>query len=240
MIIDIDGRKCECEPGEILLAVAKRCGIFIPTLCHHEGLPGQGACRVCIVEAEDQKGRRTVVTACAFPVEQGYHFYVNSEKIKRERRLIYDLLAARAPERPGVASSIPPRFIRLDGEKCVLCGLCARACESVGTGAIATINRGTEKKVATPYDAPAADCIGCGSCAAVCPTEAIAVEETASTRTIWHKTFELTHCANCGAITGTREEREYAAQKSGGSPTALCESCRKKAMTDVLASTYGK
>ncbi|MBO4861957.1 MAG: (2Fe-2S)-binding protein, partial [Firmicutes bacterium] len=68
MIVTIDGRVCECEKGEFLLQVAKRNGIDIPTLCHHDGLPGQAACRVCLVEVKD--GARSQVTAsCVFPVD---------------------------------------------------------------------------------------------------------------------------------------------------------------------------
>ena len=52
MIITIDGKQCSCEKGEFLLQVARRNGIYIPTLCHHEALPGQGCCRVCIVEVD--------------------------------------------------------------------------------------------------------------------------------------------------------------------------------------------
>ena len=53
MIITIDGKQCSCENGEFLLQVARRNGIYIPTLCHHEALPGQGCCRVCIVEVDE-------------------------------------------------------------------------------------------------------------------------------------------------------------------------------------------
>ena len=42
----IDGKECTFEKGELLLQVAKRNGIEIPTLCHHEALPGLAACRL--------------------------------------------------------------------------------------------------------------------------------------------------------------------------------------------------
>ena len=38
MIIRIDGKECACEKGEFLLAIARRNGITIPTLCHHDSL----------------------------------------------------------------------------------------------------------------------------------------------------------------------------------------------------------
>ena len=42
MNITINGKICACEKGEFLLAVARRNGILIPTLCHHPALAGQG------------------------------------------------------------------------------------------------------------------------------------------------------------------------------------------------------
>lgn len=65
------------------------------------------------------------------------------------------------------------RFAPIEGEKCIMCGLCARACASLGTGAISTVMRGTSKKISTPYDEPSSACIGCLSCAKICPTRAI-------------------------------------------------------------------
>ena len=82
-------------------------------------------------------------------------------------------------------------------------------------------------------------CVGCGSCASVCPTDAIPLTETADTRTIWGKTFRLVRCAHCGAVIGTAEELALAAQKTGEEPEKLCERCRKAALAQVLAHTYG-
>jgi NADH dehydrogenase/NADH:ubiquinone oxidoreductase subunit G len=245
VIINIDGRDCSCVKGEYLLDVAKRNGIYIPTFCHNEGLRGRASCRVCIVETESG-GRRDVVTACIFPVEHEMNVYTNSEKIKKQRRMILTLLSARAPEADNVAmmlgqagGAVPERFIRLKGEKCIMCGLCAQACESVGAGAIATVSRGTDKKVSTPYDEAPERCIGCAGCAAVCPTDVIGVSEDENTRTIWNKTFTLIKCEKCGKTVGTREEIAFAAEKAGMEPAKLCGECRKKAMADVFAKAFG-
>lgn len=245
MTITIDGKSCECERGEYLLDIAGRNGIVIPSLCHHGGLPGQGCCRVCIVETET-RGRRNIVTACVYPVEQECSVFTNSDRVKRQRGMILALLHARAPESTEVALLCElygapeyERFAVKSGEKCILCGLCVKACESLGTGAISTVNRGVEKAVSTPYDEPSADCAGCGSCAGVCPTGAITVDEDDSSRTIWGKTFPLQMCGRCGKPAGTREELELAAKKAGSEPSPLCGECRRKAVADAMAAAYG-
>ena len=123
--------------------------------------------------------------------------------------------------------------------KCILFGLCARACSELSVGAISTVNRGVTKEVATPYHDESPVCVGCGSCASVCPTGAIELTETATTRTIWGKTFALVRCAKCGAVLGTAEELALAAKKAGQETETLCERCRKVALSQVLAHTYG-
>ena len=67
-------------------------------------------------------------------------------------------------------------FILRDPNKCVLCGLCVRACaEIIGAAALGFADRGFET-VVTPAFGDAlsgTDCVSCGQCIAVCPTGAM-------------------------------------------------------------------
>ncbi len=234
--ITIDGKICTAEHGEFLWDVAKRNGIHIPALCRSDYFEEHRACcRVCIVEVI-ARGRSKVVTSCVYPIEGECEVLSNSPKIRRERGLIMALLAARAPESDNMKSmarfmgeDVDYRRLKpLDAGKCILCGRCVQACESMGAGSIATVNRGTEKEINTPYGAANDACIGCLSCAKVCPTDAIAYSEDDETRTIWYRSFELVHCAQCGALMGTKEMLEF----------DTCDACRKNAIADALAETY--
>jgi NADH dehydrogenase/NADH:ubiquinone oxidoreductase subunit G len=241
MEIIINGKTCVCEKGEFLWKVARRNGIDIPTLCHHEGLPEQGCCRVCIVEVVE-KGRSKVVVSCVYPVERPCEVYTDNELIREERAVILMLLRKRAPESAEIQALCEKygavetdRFKPLDGEKCILCGLCVRACASLGTGAISTVNRGITKMISTPYEEPNLDCLGCASCAFVCPTGAIAFTDEDGVRSIWGRDFPLVRCQSCHAPIGTEQELAYAARRLGAPKEALCVSCRKKKISDVLA-----
>ena len=244
MTVTIDGKICQCEPGEYILEIASRNGIKIPALCHHEGMPGQGCCRVCVVEVETN-GRSSVVTACNYPIERECKIFTDNDRVVKNRRMTLSLLRARAPESAEIArlceaygAPARPRFVDRPGEKCVLCGLCVKACQSLGTGAISTVSRGVDKAVSTPYGEPSAVCVGCAACAAVCPAGAIASKDEGAKRTIWNKTFFLAACKKCGARFGTVFELRRAAAKSGADVPTLCESCRKKAITGVMAEIY--
>ena len=244
MNIIIDGKTCTCEKGEFILTVARRNGIPIPTLCHHDALAGQASCRLCIVEVEE-KGKRKVVVSCVYPINSECEVFTNSEKIRKERGIILSFLRARAPESEEIkllwemyGAPSTERYVKVDNEKCVMCGLCAKACAELSVGAISTVNRGVTKEIATPYHEPSSVCVGCGSCARICPTGAITLEETADTRTIWGKTFDLVKCSKCGAVIGTAEEIATAAERVGLEPDTLCDDCRKEALAKVLADTY--
>ena len=213
MIITIDGKQCSCEKGEYLLHVARRNGIYIPTLCHHEALPGQGCCRVCIVEVDEGKGPKIVVS-CVYPVERECTVSTDSDKVRSQRGIILSLLYKRAPDSELIAQmcthyGAPPleRLKPVDSGKCILCGLCTRACAELSVGAISTVNRGVTKEVATPYHDESPVCVGCGSCASVCPTDAIPLTETADTRTIWAR--PLPWCGAPGAARSSARRRSW-------------------------------
>ena len=253
--IRINGKPYDAEKGEYIMNVARRNKIVIPSFCHHDALPGLGCCRLCVVEVKEGK-KRGVVVSCVYPVSAHCEVFTETEKIQGIRRTILSMLRGRAPEGSRIASlcrmyGVPqesrytyaPPAGRLNAA-CILCGLCVEACSKLGTGAISAVGRGTGKKISSPFDEPSADCVGCGSCAAVCPTGAIECSEAKGVRAIWGKAFELAVCKHCGTPFATKEELALAAQRysekdADSSAVELCETCRRKKSSEVLAKTFG-
>ena len=67
-------------------------------------------------------------------------------------------------------------YFTRDTDKCILCGLCVRACEEVtGRGVLGLVDRGFDTTVQPAMGLPLnqADCMSCGLCVSVCPTGAL-------------------------------------------------------------------
>lgn len=176
----INDREVSGAEGWTVLEVAREHGIDIPTLCHHGAVEPSGACRLCMVEVHD--GRRSrVVASCLYPIAPSLKVTTDSDRIKNVRRWVLQMLLDDHPgsERLQALARTygvsPSRFKSSNYEDyCILCGLCVRACDEVaGVGSLSFGNRGVKREVTTSYHEPSPDCIGCGTCLYVCPTEAM-------------------------------------------------------------------
>jgi len=160
-----------------ILKAAREHNIHIPTLCSNDGLEPYGACRLCVVEVKNGS-MTTLETSCTYPVQNGIEVTTDSAEVIKARTLVLELLLARCPNvkiiqelaaEYGIAKA--GEHLTMENEYCILCGLCVRAChEVVQAGAISFAGNGIGKKVDSPFGQEAEECIGCGSCAFVCPT----------------------------------------------------------------------
>ena len=193
--ITIDDRRLEFQPPLTILEAARKLGIKIPTLCHNDHLTPYGGCRVCLVEVAGA-GRGRLLPSCATPAEDGMSVITASPRVTEARQFIIQLLLSRAPDSPEllaiarslgvnpagpldtVAEYLLVRAPRREPTRCILCALCVRACAQVPERhALSLSKRGIERKAVSPFGKVAETCIGCGSCAYVCPTKTVKVEE---------------------------------------------------------------
>lgn len=208
----IDGRTVEFTDEPNVLAVIRKAGIDIPTLCYHSELSVYGACRLCTVENE----RRKTFASCSEPPRDGMIVYTNTPRLMKYRKLILELLLAAhcrdcttciksgecqlqaLAHRMGVETIrfentkeqhpldfSSPSIVR-DPNKCILCGDCVRMCDNVqSVNAIDFAYRGTRALVTPAFNKKIAetDCVNCGQCRVVCPTGAISIHT--NTDTVW-------------------------------------------------------
>ena len=236
--LTIDDKVVEAEEGSTILDVANQAGIHIPNLCYHESLSAVGSCRVCAVEIVTN-GKSELTTACTYPVEAGLEVRTTSEKVTEARKLAVELLLAQHPHSAKIQElaqklGIEQPSFALKEQECILCELCVRACrEIVGADAITFIAQGKDRNTDEASVVHSVEkCIGCDSCAYICPTEAITVEDVDDTRIINTPSgkleFKLKKCKVCGKYWAPEKQIEYIAKISGTSPEEydICPDCR--------------
>lgn len=156
--LHIDGHPVAARDDKTILEVAQENEIFIPTLCHFNGLSEVGSCRLCLVEV---KGFSRPVPACSYRVAEGMEVVTQSDLLTEYRRTILELLFAEGSHVCSVCVSngqcelqalavklgldhltMPYRFPRrqvdasherfvIDRNRCILCTRCVRACDEV-------------------------------------------------------------------------------------------------------------
>jgi bidirectional [NiFe] hydrogenase diaphorase subunit len=236
--LTIDDKSVEIQEGATILQAAQQAGVFIPTLCYNEELSPAGACRVCAVEL-DQTPYLIIVAACNYPAAEGMKVSTKSEKAIKARKMAVEVLMAQHPHSEKITKLAQalgisePRF-SVKSDECILCRLCVRTCqEVVDAGAITFIAQGLEREnkeaqvVWTPEK-----CIACGSCAYICPTQAVTLNDNQGVRIINTPSvkmeFKLKACTKCGNFYAPEKQLAYMARvsKLPIEKFDLCPDCR--------------
>ncbi len=198
----LDGEEVTAAPGETIWQVAHRRGTEIPHLCHMSApdYRPDGNCRACMVEIE---GERVLAASCVREPSAGMSVATASERARRSRRMVFELLIADQPRRaaahdpasrfwgwadrigigdsrfaprpaPAADFSHPAMAVNLDS--CINCTLCVRACREVQVNdVIGMAARGAQASIVFDFDDPmgASSCVACGECVQACPTGAL-------------------------------------------------------------------
>lgn len=199
--LNIDGRECESVEGRTILEVARANDVRIPTLCYHPALKPSGACKLCAVEVEEPGRRKRVILSCLLKAKEGMVIRTQSEAVKEARTAAFQKLLRMAPDSEIIRSLAKVYDIPVEAppDECIRCRLCVRVCkEIVGPGALKM-----EKRDGANFVIPSGGCIGCGTCANLCPTHAIRIEDTDNVRVITIRDevigrHPLERCEGCG------------------------------------------
>jgi len=192
LTLQIDGKDCSARTGETILEVARENDVFIPTLCHLDGLGPVGACRLCLVEV---KGSNKLLPACLTRVQEGMEVTVNSPKLAQYRLTILELLFSERNHICSVCVSnghcelqwmamqlgmthirvpyLSPRLevdasnrrFVIDHNRCILCTRCVRVCDEIeGAHTWDVMGRGADCRVITDLNQPWGNSESCTGC----------------------------------------------------------------------------
>ena len=92
-------------------------------------------------------------------------------------------------------------FVKLEPEKCILCGRCVRICEQVqGAAALGFFRRGFVAQMKPGLNMPLAEtsCESCGQCITTCPTAAISSKVELPKPGPWAARASRSTCSFCG------------------------------------------
>ncbi len=226
--LTLDGKSVNFREGQTVLEVARDNGVKIPSLCYHRKTGPAGRCRVCVVEVE---GNRTLVTACTTEAREGLVVRTDTARVREARRMIVNLLLSNgehnclsceqngacelqdaaydlgieAPaflvEGPEVEVDTSSEMITIDRRKCILCGRCIVACNSVVVNEVLGIGeRSLQSHVICDMDKPMGEstCVQCGECVQLCPVGALIDKKAMGKGRAKDLEQVDTTCAYCG------------------------------------------
>ena len=168
--------------GENLLQVARNNGFNIPGLCYHHRLTPTGACRLCVVKVEGQKG---LLMSCTLMAADGMKITAFDSELQESRRhtidyllaehddhddgtyhdelrelaMEYDLLDPARRKVPNIFRSLGYRIddtspvLTYDASKCIKCFRCIKGCDEIqGKNVLSFSERGIVSHIIAGFD----------------------------------------------------------------------------------------
>ena len=187
----INNKKVTAQENDTILDVAKRNNIMIPHFCYLEGVHQAGTCRICVVEVE---GEKTLQSSCTVQVRDGMVVHTNTEKVKKTRKLLYELMLSDHPrnclscnrnqscEFQKLGELMGVSEMRFEGEmskacldnqspsivrdtsKCILCRRCVTVCNEIQGVGVLNVQNRGFKTVIGPAADLQLNSVNCSYC----------------------------------------------------------------------------
>ncbi len=223
--LTIDGKEVKVPKGTLVLHAAEKLGIDIPTFCYNNKMDPLGACRMCLVSIERQKG---FPPACATPVAEGMVVTTKSPAVEKTREGILEFLLINHPLDcpicdkggecplqnltfkfgPGTSRFVEEKrhFVKhlqvgpqivLDRERCIMCQLCVRFMDIIADDPqLVMINRGDSTEIGT-FPGQPLDSVFSGNVTDLCPVGALTSKSYRFLSRPWDLEHTPSVCPTC-------------------------------------------
>lgn len=190
--LTINDELVSARSGQSLLEVIRERDIYIPTLCHLDGLSERGGCRLCLVEIA---GFRNLQAACVTEVSEGMVVTTHSERLNKYRKMTLELIFAERNHvcavcvmnghcelqaiaaiegmdhvrfdylHPDLPMDLSHERFGIDHNRCILCIRCVRVCDEVeGAHSKDVLGRGNGCRIVHDLNQPWGNSMSCTSC----------------------------------------------------------------------------
>ncbi len=189
--LTINDKKVTAAEGDTIIEAARKNNITIPSLCYLKDVHHVGSCRICVVEVE---GAKTLQASCIVPVQEGMVVRTNTSKVRKTRKLLYELMLSDHPkeclscarnqscefQKLGEMIGIDaPRFegerskayvddgspsVIRDLSKCILCRRCVTVCNEIQGVGVLNVQNRGFKTVIGPAAGLALNTVNCTNC----------------------------------------------------------------------------
>jgi len=228
----IDGVDVSANSGESIIDVARRNGVYIPTMCYLPKTTPNASCRMCSVEVKGQDG---FVLSCNTPPVEGIEVITDSTSLYNERQKIMKLYNVNHPLQCGVCDksgecdlqnktlefgvaeqsfAVRDRARKkkkwgihtYDPSLCIMCEKCTAVCnEVVGSEALFIKPGGYKSEI----DIHLKNCIECGECISVCPVGAMASTDFKYNANAWELKKVPSSCSHCASACSLYYESKH-------------------------------
>ena len=234
--ITIDDKQIAASNGQTVLQVARENGIKIPHLCFHPALKPSGSCKLCGVEVSSKSGKGVVMLSCILKVKEGLTVKTSTESVQQARAKSFNKLLQRAPDSTRIREIAKDFNVEVTppADGCIQCRLCIRVCNDVIGAKALKMEKRDGKRFVVPQPGK---CLGCGTCANLCPTRLIHVEDKDGVRTVSIRgetigKFPLVRCEGCGQMYVTSDFLHHVEMATASHPHVkedhhFCKTCVK-------------